>query len=43
MNNIIKFIYDNRPEYTVKVPRTEKFNEIAEELSDFIAALSLNR
>lgn len=28
-------------DYVVKVPRTERFNEIAEELGDFIDALSL--
>lgn len=43
MNNIIRFIYDNRPEHTVSVPRTEKFNEIAKELSDFVATLPLEQ
>lgn len=43
MNNVLKFISDNKSEYSLNVPRTEGFNEITEELSNFISAISLNQ
>lgn len=42
MGNIVDF-RNEQPEKKIKIPRSERFAEIANELSDFINALPLNQ
>lgn len=42
MGNVVDF-RNEQPEQEIKIPRSERFTKIANELSDFINALPLNQ